>query len=109
MSSEYPISLTEIEHHTKLLLAVFQYYTGYDGNATSLSKNEFLMCMNTELVSFIKNQKDPGILNCMMKKFNMNCDGQLDFSEFLNLIGDLAQACHVQVLSSPISGGTQRP
>ena len=43
---------------------------------------------------FLQNQKDPGVLDRMMKKLDLNCDGQLDFQEFLNLIGGLAIACH---------------
>ena len=43
---------------------------------------------------FLQNQKDPGVLDRMMKKLDLNCDGQLDFQEFLNLIGSLAIACH---------------
>jgi hypothetical protein len=30
----------------------------------------------------------------MMKKLDLNCDGQLDFQEFLNLIGGLAEVGH---------------
>ncbi|XP_060112046.1 protein S100-A11-like [Heteronotia binoei] len=109
MSSKYSGGPTETERCIESLLAVFQRYAGRDGNATSLSKKEFLTFMNTELASFTKNQKDPGVLDRMMKKLDMNNDGQLDFGEFLNLIGGLAQACHVQVTSSPTSSGPQRP
>jgi hypothetical protein len=49
--------------------------------------------MNTELAAFTKNQKDPSVLDHMMKKLDLNCDGQLDFQDFLNLIGSLAIAC----------------
>lgn len=42
----------------------------------------------------LQNQKDPGVLDRMMKKLDLNSDGQLDFQEFLNLIGGLAVACH---------------
>ncbi|VCW68321.1 unnamed protein product [Gulo gulo] len=50
--------------------------------------------MNTELAAFTKNQKDPGVLHCMMKKLDLNLDGQLDFQEFLHLMGGTATACH---------------
>ena len=43
---------------------------------------------------FLQNQKDPGVLDRMMKKLDLNCDGQLDFQEFLNLIDGLAIAWH---------------
>ncbi|XP_048365566.1 protein S100-A11-like [Sphaerodactylus townsendi] len=103
MSSKYAGGPTETERCIESLLAVFQRYAGNDGDACSLSKREFLTFMNTELASFTKNQKDPGVVDRMMKKLDMNNDGKLDFSEFLNLIGGLAQACHVQVVSSPTS------
>lgn len=48
----------------------------------------------------LQNQKDPGVLDRMMKKLDVNCDGQLDFQEFLNLIGGLAVACHDSFTSS---------
>lgn len=48
----------------------------------------------------LQNQKDPGVLDRMMKKLDLNSDGQLDFQEFLNLIGGLAVACHDSFLQS---------
>uniref|UniRef100_A0A8C6H8W9 Protein S100 n=1 Tax=Mus spicilegus TaxID=10103 RepID=A0A8C6H8W9_MUSSI len=91
---------TETERCIESLIAVFQKYIGKDGNNTQLSKTEFLSFMNTELAAFTKNQKDPGVLDRMMKKLDLNCDGQLDFQEFLNLIGGLAIACHDSFISS---------
>uniref|UniRef100_A0A671ENQ3 EF-hand domain-containing protein n=2 Tax=Rhinolophus ferrumequinum TaxID=59479 RepID=A0A671ENQ3_RHIFE len=87
-------SPTETEQCIKSLIAVFQKYAGKVRNKCNLSKTEFLTFMNIELAAFTKNQKDPGVLDCMMKKLDLNCEGQLDFQEFLNLIGDLAVACH---------------
>ncbi|XP_060098996.1 protein S100-A11-like [Heteronotia binoei] len=109
MSSKYSSGPTEIKHCIESLLALFQRYAGHDGNAASLSKMEFLKFTDPELAPFTKNQKDPGVLDRMMKKRDMNCDGQLDFGEFLNLIGGLAQACHCHVMSSSTSGGPQKP
>lgn len=60
----------------------------------ALSKTEFLTFMNTELAAFTKNQDDPGVLQCMMKKLYLNSSGQIDFQEFLNLTGGTALACH---------------
>ncbi|XP_053866726.1 protein S100-A11 [Malaclemys terrapin pileata] len=93
--SKFPSSPTETERCIESLLAVFQRYAGREGDNCTLSKKEFLSFMNAELASFTKNQKDPGVLDRMMKKLDLNCDGQLDFQEFLNLIGGIAQACHV--------------
>ncbi|EPY74850.1 protein S100-A11-like [Camelus dromedarius] len=85
---------TETEWGIESLIAIFQRYAGRDGNNRKLSKTEFLTFMNAELAAFTKNQKDPGVLDHMMKKLDLNSDGQLDFQEFLNLIGGLAIACH---------------
>lgn len=40
-----------------------------------------------------QNQKDPSVLDCTMKKLDINCDRQLEFQEFLNLIGGMAVVC----------------
>ncbi|XP_037596632.1 protein S100-A11-like [Cebus imitator] len=93
-------SPTETERCIESLIAVFQKYAGKDGCNYTLSKTEFLSFMNTELSAFTKNQKDPGVLDRMMKKLDTNSDGQLDFSEFLNLIGGLAMACHDSFLKA---------
>ncbi|KAJ1064708.1 hypothetical protein K5549_020939, partial [Capra hircus] len=93
-------SPTETERCIESLIAVFQKHAGRDGNNTKLSKAEFLIFMNTELGAFTKNQKDPGVLDRMMKKLDLNSDGQLDFQEFLNLIGGLAIACHESFVKS---------
>uniref|UniRef100_A0A2K5PJY1 EF-hand domain-containing protein n=1 Tax=Cebus imitator TaxID=2715852 RepID=A0A2K5PJY1_CEBIM len=81
-------SPTETDWCIESLIAVFQKYAG--------KGMEFLSFKNTELA----NQKDPGVLDRMMKKLDTNSDGQLDFSEFLNLIGGLAMACHDSFLKA---------
>nr|XP_056707224.1 protein S100-A11-like [Euleptes europaea] len=109
MSLKYPAGPTETKHCIESLLAVFQHYAGRDRSTSSLSKRKFLTFMNTELASFTKDQKDPSVLDLTMKKLDMNCDGQLDFSKFLNLIVGLVQACHIQVMSSLTSRATRNP
>ncbi|XP_054447519.1 protein S100-A11-like [Pteronotus mesoamericanus] len=78
-------SPTETERCIESLIAVFRRCAGKDANSSTLSKTEFLTFMNTELTAFTKNQKDPGVLDRMMKKLDMNSDRQLDFQEFFNL------------------------
>ena len=93
-------SPTETERCIESLIAVFQKHAGRDGNNSKLSKAESLIFMNTELGAFTKNPKDCGVLDHMMKKLDLNSDGQLDFQEFLNLIGGLVIACHESFLKS---------
>ncbi|XP_036721465.1 protein S100-A11-like [Balaenoptera musculus] len=96
-------SPTETERCIESLTAVFQKHAGRDGNNSKLSKAKFLILMNTELGAFTKNQKDPGVLDHLMKKLDLDSDGQLDFQEFLNLIGGLAIACHDSFIKSTSS------
>lgn len=66
--------------------AVFQTCTRKDSDSCTLSKPEFLTFMNIELAAFTSTQKDPGALDHMMKKLELNCDGQLDVQEFLTVL-----------------------
>lgn len=54
--------------------------------------------IDPNLFDFLQNQRDPAVLDRMMKKLDLNSDGQLDFQEFLNLIGGIAVACHDALL-----------
>lgn len=63
------------ETGSRIKIAVFQKYSGEDGNSCQLSKTKFLFFMDTELAAFMKNQKDPGILDHTMKKLDLNSDG----------------------------------
>lgn len=45
---------TETERCIESLIAIFQKYSGKDGNSSQLSKTEFLTFMNTELAAFTK-------------------------------------------------------
>ncbi|KAB0349378.1 hypothetical protein FD755_018669 [Muntiacus reevesi] len=63
---------TETERCIESLIAVFQKHAGRDGNNSKLSKAEL----------------------------DLNSDGQLEFQEFLNLIGGLAIACHESFIKS---------
>uniref|UniRef100_A0A8C5IUS8 S100 calcium binding protein A11 n=1 Tax=Junco hyemalis TaxID=40217 RepID=A0A8C5IUS8_JUNHY len=69
----------------------------HHGNSPPHSRHKFPVFFRLS-----QNQKDPGVVDRMMKKLDMNSDGQLDFQEFLNLIGGIAVACHDSlVLKAP--------
>ncbi|KAL0613891.1 AP-3 complex subunit sigma-1 [Plecturocebus cupreus] len=93
-------SPTETEWCIESLTSIFQKYAGKDACNYTLTETEFLSIMNTELATFTKNKKDTSVLDHMMKKLDTNSDGQLDFSEFLNLIGGLAMACRDSFLKA---------
>ncbi|XP_064226070.1 protein S100-A11-like [Aotus nancymaae] len=93
-------SPTRTEWCIKSLTTVFQKYAGKDACNYTLFETEFLSIMNRELAALTKNKKDPSVLDRMMKKLDTNNDGQLGFSEFLNLTGGLAMACHDSFLKA---------
>ncbi|XP_008122078.1 protein S100-A11 [Anolis carolinensis] len=98
MSSRYTAGPSETERCIESLLAVFHKYAKGDRDANTLSKEEFKRFMNTELASLTK--KDPAIVDRIGKKIDMNNDGNIDFEEFLNLVGGIASACHSHVAAS---------
>lgn len=70
---------TETEQCTETLTAVFQKDVGEDRNNCRLSNRKLPNFLNTELAVVTENQKDIGVLDHMMKKLDLNCDGQLEF------------------------------
>lgn len=88
-------------------LCCFPEDAGKDSDKCSLSQTEFLTFMNTELAAFAKHQKHPSVPTCMVKKLDINCDGQLDFQEFLNLTGSWVGA---SMTPSPVPrSGSEEP
>ncbi|XP_073464747.1 uncharacterized protein [Aquarana catesbeiana] len=106
MAQKKPSNPTEMERSMEKIITVFQRYAGKEGNTTSMNFKEFEQFMNAELGSFTKNQKDPqAILRKIMKSVDGGVDGkqdgELDFQEFLNLIGGMMVACHEALMKCP--------
>ncbi|XP_063802822.1 uncharacterized protein LOC134980096 isoform X2 [Pseudophryne corroboree] len=96
---------TEMERSMEKIITVFQRYAGKEGSQATMNYKEFENFMRTELGSFTNNQKDPHILQKMMNSVDGAIDGckdqQLDFQEFLNLIGGMMVACHDALSKCP--------
>ncbi|XP_075464206.1 uncharacterized protein LOC142499143 [Ascaphus truei] len=96
---------TETERSMEKIVTIFQRYAGKEGDQCQMSYKEFEAFMKTELKSFTDNQKDPNILRTMMNSVDGGVDGkknaQLDFQEFLNLIGGMMVACHDALSKCP--------
>ncbi|XP_068107558.1 uncharacterized protein [Hyperolius riggenbachi] len=96
---------TETERSMEKIIVIFQRYADKEGSAASLNFKEFETFMNTELPSFTKNQKDPNILKKMMEAVDGGVDGkkdkEMDFQEFLNLIGGMMVACNDALSKAP--------
>ncbi|XP_056403297.1 uncharacterized protein LOC130295955 [Hyla sarda] len=98
---------TEMERSMEKIVTIFQRYAGKEGSQASMNFKEFENFMNTELGSFTKNQRDPSILQRMMNSVDGGVDGkknqELDFQEFLNLIGGIMVAGHDALSKLPES------
>ncbi|XP_075700902.1 uncharacterized protein LOC142665192 isoform X2 [Rhinoderma darwinii] len=96
---------TDMERSMEKIITVFQRYSGKEGSQASMNFKEFENFMKTELSSFTKNQKDPNVLQKMMNSVDGGIDGkkdkEMDFQEFLNLIGGIMVACHDALSKCP--------
>ncbi|XP_072317228.1 protein S100-A13-like [Eucyclogobius newberryi] len=71
------------------LVSKFRLYAGAEGSSSTLSRDEFHKLVTTELPNLVENN-DSSAVDRLMKSRDADGDGQLDFSEFWQLIGRLA-------------------
>ncbi|KAJ0000443.1 hypothetical protein NQD34_012285 [Periophthalmus magnuspinnatus] len=84
---------TKLEKCMESLIEVFHCYANDDKDGSSLSKKEFKKLVETELPNFLKAQKNPNLVNDMMKDLDQNKDQKVDFEEFLALVNGISMAC----------------
>uniref|UniRef100_A0A3Q3CIM7 Protein S100 n=1 Tax=Haplochromis burtoni TaxID=8153 RepID=A0A3Q3CIM7_HAPBU len=63
---------------------------GRDGSSDTLSRDEFYRLVSSELLNFVKKADDPAAIDQLMSSLDKNNDGELNFLEFWQLIGQLA-------------------
>ncbi|CAH2327358.1 S100-A11 [Pelobates cultripes] len=89
---------TDMEKAMEQIIRIFQHYAGKKGDKSQMNYTEFEAFMKAELKSFTDNQKDPNIVRKLMESVDGTVDGkcnkELDFQEFMNLIGGMMVACH---------------
>ncbi|KAM3614009.1 uncharacterized protein V6R79_008410 [Siganus canaliculatus] len=86
--------MTEMEKCMETLIVLFHRYGHQDGGGkTFLSKKELKKLIEEELPSFLKAQKNPQTVDCIMKDLDLNKDDKLDFEEFLPFVAGLSLAC----------------
>ncbi|KAM4664855.1 uncharacterized protein O3C94_012845 [Discoglossus pictus] len=95
---------TEMETTMESIIRTFQHYAGKKGEKNQMNYTEFEGFMKAELRSFTENQKDPDVVRKLMKSVDGSVEGvqnqELDFQEFLNLIGGMMVACHSALCKS---------
>ncbi|XP_059195657.1 protein S100-Z-like [Centropristis striata] len=82
--------MTELEQSMESLYLVFHKYADGDSDAKTITKKELKKLMNTELPSFMKNQRNPKVVDYILKDLDANKDDKLDFEEFHPLVARLS-------------------
>ncbi|XP_069783904.1 protein S100-A1-like [Narcine bancroftii] len=86
--------LSQLEGAMDGIIKVFYNYSGKEGDKYTLTKAELKDLLRGELGSFLKYQKDPNSVDVIMRDLDMNCDGQVDFQEFIHLVTAITIACN---------------
>ncbi|XP_068616567.1 protein S100-A11-like [Brachionichthys hirsutus] len=79
-----------MESAIKVLVSQFKAYAGMDGSCDTLSKAEFHRLVKSELPTFVENAGVPAATDLLLSSCDKNKDGELNFLEFWQLIGQLA-------------------
>ncbi|OCT66694.1 uncharacterized protein s100a11.S [Xenopus laevis] len=95
---------TDTESAMERIVLVFQKYAGKGGDKYQMDYKEFDAFMKTELKTFTRSQKDPNIVQKLMKQIDGSVDdqkdGQINFQEFMNLVGGIMVSCQEMMLRS---------
>ncbi|XP_026721406.1 protein S100-Z [Athene cunicularia] len=85
---------TPLEDAMDTLIRIFHHYSGKEGDRYKLSKGELKELLTNELTDFLSGQKDPLLVDKIMKDLDSNKDNEVDFNEFLILVAALTVACN---------------
>ncbi|KAM9807413.1 protein S100-A10b [Syngnathus typhle] len=85
--------MSDLEKCMENLIVIFHRYAKDDGDGRTLSKKELKKLLETELPTFLKTQKNPKTVDCILQDLDHNKDDKLDFEEFLPLVAGLSLAC----------------
>ncbi|XP_067824708.1 protein S100-A1-like isoform X2 [Heptranchias perlo] len=90
----FPTMISQLEGAMDSIIKVFYKYSGKEGNKYTLTKAELKDLLMGELGAFLKSQKDPNSVDVILRDLDVNCDGQVDFQEFVHLVTALTIACN---------------
>ncbi|XP_051498029.1 protein S100-Z isoform X2 [Apus apus] len=85
---------TPLEDAMDTLIRIFHHYSGKEGDRYKLSKGELKDLLTSELTDFLSGQKDPLLVDKIMKDLDSNQDNEVDFHEFVILVAALTVACN---------------
>ncbi|KAF1475008.1 hypothetical protein FQV18_0001742, partial [Eudyptula minor novaehollandiae] len=85
---------TPLEDAMDTLIKIFHRYSGKEGDRYKLSKGELKELLTSKLTNFLPGQKDPLLIDKIMKDLDSNKDNEVDFNEFVILVAALTVACN---------------
>ncbi|MBN3309653.1 S100 calcium binding protein T [Amia ocellicauda] len=86
--------MSKLESAMALMIETFHSYSGREGNKFTLSKGELKDLLTNELGSYLGDPKDKATVDRVMNDLDSNKDGEVDFTEFIILVGALTVACN---------------
>ncbi|XP_034030671.1 protein S100-A1-like isoform X2 [Thalassophryne amazonica] len=94
MSMPNSENCSTLENAMQLMIKTFHKYSGADGDKYTLSKSELKEMLITELANYLGNAQDKDAVDKVMGDLDSNNDGEVDFTEFVILVGALTVACN---------------
>nr|XP_023657219.1 protein S100-A1-like isoform X3 [Paramormyrops kingsleyae] len=85
---------SQLEKALESLIHVFHSYSSKEGDTYKLSKGELKSLLQGELNGFLTASKDPMVVEKIMRDLDANCDGEVDFQEFVVLVAALTVSCN---------------
>ncbi|XP_017280500.1 S100 calcium binding protein T [Kryptolebias marmoratus] len=83
-----------LENAMQLMIQTFHQYSGNEGDKYTLSRAELKELLTTELGNYLGNAQDKEAVDKVMNDLDSNNDGEVDFTEFVILVGALTVACN---------------
>ncbi|XP_007946782.1 protein S100-A9 [Orycteropus afer afer] len=90
--------MSQLECNIETIINIFHQYSVRLGHPDTLNQREFKQLVKKELANFLKKQKrDDKAINHILEDLDTNGDKQLNFEEFVILVGRLTHASHEEM------------
>uniref|UniRef100_A0A8C7A5B2 Protein S100 n=1 Tax=Nothoprocta perdicaria TaxID=30464 RepID=A0A8C7A5B2_NOTPE len=89
------------------LISIFHQYSGKEGDRYKLNKEELKELLASELTDFLSGQKDPLLIDKIMKDLDSNNDNEVDFNEFVILVACKPSSAKLLLLQDPYGSDRQ--
>ncbi|CAM4700093.1 unnamed protein product [Leuciscus chuanchicus] len=94
MSTLNSENASTLESAMQLMIQTFHKYSGNEGDKYTLSRQELKEMLTQELGNYLGNAQDKDAVDKVMGDLDSNNDGEVDFTEFVILVGALTVACN---------------